>query len=223
MGKQIKYRVVVDDGKKQAVDREADSKDEALNRAGFLYRLAKYSAVYVHAVDGDKFDVIFDKRRAGAILSAAPLPTDSNWQGLAQASPKEAAVAPQPELDGATVLIAPIFSPRRLALKQVGEQGAWTLDWENPKISIGRDKSCDIVVPRTEVSRSHGNFLYTGSGFQYTDHSSNGSYLAIDNSITVVHKSTIPINTDGILFFSKDSLEKTKSKQALILFKLKKS
>ena len=223
MGKQIKYRVVIDDGKKQAVDREADSKEEALNRAGFLYRLAKYSAVYVHAVDGDKFDVIFDKRRAGAILAPTPLGADGQWQSHPQPSLKDAPPARQPDIEGATVLIPPMFTPRRLVLKQVGEQGAWTLDWENPKISIGRDKSSNILVPRTEVSRAHGNFLYTGSGFQYTDHSSNGSYLAIDNTITLVHKSTFPINADGILFFSKDSLEKTQSKQALISFKIKKS
>ena len=215
------YRVIIDDGVTHLLDSELDSKEIALNRAGFLYRLTKYNAIYVQSVIGDKIDIIFDKKLVGVNLAPQHSERIINWKGASDTSKQNEKHEQQHDLEGATVIISPIFTPRKMIIKLVGGQTKWTLSASSLPISIGRDKSCNIVVLRTEVSRRHGNFSYTGATFQYTDHSSNGSYLVINNKINFVHKRSVDVNLDGILFFSKESLENTQSNQSLISFRIK--
>ena len=46
-----------------------------------------------------------------------------------------------------------------------------------PKLTIGRQEGCDIVIPSRLASRQHGSVEFSRESFVITDHSSNGTYI----------------------------------------------
>ena len=50
----------------------------------------------------------------------------------------------------------------------------------HPRISLGRDVSCDIVVDDRFVSREHATIELDGMDFYLVDRSINGTYIAFD-------------------------------------------
>ena len=52
-----------------------------------------------------------------------------------------------------------------------------TVGEREPKLTIGRHESCDIVVHSPLASRQHGAVEFSRESFVLTDHSSNGTYI----------------------------------------------
>ena len=69
-----------------------------------------------------------------------------------------------------------VVPPLRLSSTLLGDQGAKTFTL--PEVIIGRDLSCDFILPHELVSARHGRFSFHQNQWWYEDlKSTNGSYL----------------------------------------------
>jgi pSer/pThr/pTyr-binding forkhead associated (FHA) protein len=69
-----------------------------------------------------------------------------------------------------------IISPLRLSSTLLGDQSAKSFTL--PEVIIGRDPSCDFVLPHELISARHGRFSFHQNQWWYEDlKSTNGSYL----------------------------------------------
>jgi len=67
-------------------------------------------------------------------------------------------------------------SPAQAFFHALGDQGAKTFTL--PEVIIGRDLSCDFILPHELVSARHGRFSFHQNQWWYEDlKSTNGSYL----------------------------------------------
>jgi hypothetical protein len=89
-----------------------------------------------------------------------------------------------------------VFS--NLALK-VGERTRMVLPPECP-ISVGRSKTCGLVLRGDEVSREHGRIEFVNDKYFYVDESRNGSYVLTQDGTEVhVLKERIMLVGDGVI------------------------
>jgi class 3 adenylate cyclase len=76
--------------------------------------------------------------------------------------------------------VAPTRAPRlRLSYKGA----AWTVEHSAPLISMGRGRENNIVVQVWRASRHHATITLRGGKFVLTDHSSNGTFLLLEDDI----------------------------------------
>jgi pSer/pThr/pTyr-binding forkhead associated (FHA) protein len=69
-----------------------------------------------------------------------------------------------------------IISPLRLSSTLLGDKSAKSFTL--PEVIIGRDPSCDFVLPHELISARHGRFSFHQNQWWYEDlKSTNGSYL----------------------------------------------
>jgi adenylate cyclase len=87
------------------------------------------------------------------------------WQG----EPIRAA-PPEPVVE-----VPELKIPQRLALRWEGR--AFLVDADTPVLQIGRDRTCDLRLNGTKVSRQHARIERRDDGFALIDDSSNGTYL----------------------------------------------
>jgi len=65
---------------------------------------------------------------------------------------------------------------------------------------MGRD--CDLIVPGPYASREHASLHLHRNQFQLTDHSTNGTYVQLeDERITHVHRTSVKLWGSGFLAF----------------------
>jgi hypothetical protein len=121
----------------------------------------------------------------GELLSIA-------WQGRS-----EPGAGNQPAEPGTT---APGRAASSLALDYRGQR--FLVDAGAPRLSIGRDATCQVVIGDRKASRAHGVIERRGNAFFYVDRSSNGSQvrLAGQEEIRLRHQE-IELNGSGRIFF----------------------
>jgi adenylate cyclase len=90
---------------------------------------------------------------------------------------------------------------QRMALRWAGK--ALLLDERSPKVAIGRDKSCTLMLRGNKASRFHAVIERRGAGdFVLVDDSTNGTYLHTKGGGKVhVHGDTVMLTGDGKLTF----------------------
>lgn len=75
----------------------------------------------------------------------------------------------------------------------------WHLE-EGGRLRIGRARGNDIVLDRPTVSRNHGAVAISGGQLEFTDHSSTGSLLKLDNGHGLtVHRRTTLVSGGGTI------------------------
>jgi pSer/pThr/pTyr-binding forkhead associated (FHA) protein len=85
-----------------------------------------------------------------------------------------------------------------LVLK-VGERTRVVLPPECP-ITVGRSKTCGVVLHGDEVSRSHGRIEFANDKYFYVDESRNGTYVLTQDGTEVnVLKERILLVGDGVI------------------------
>lgn len=63
------------------------------------------------------------------------------------------------------------------------------------KITIGRDKHCDIRIENQNVSNRHAHIQISGNSYILTDHSKNGTL--VDN--TILHNKSMQVTPDSLI------------------------
>jgi adenylate cyclase len=86
------------------------------------------------------------------------------------------------DTDDATTQVAqrPSSAPPPTVLKLKYRAIEVTLDGSRRSITLGREKSAELVVEDPNASRNHGQIELRGGRFMLVDHSANGTYLTID-------------------------------------------
>lgn len=67
----------------------------------------------------------------------------------------------------------------------------------NNKLSLGREDSCQLVVKNDFVSRQHATLEYRAGNFLLSDHSSNGTYIKIGDSVSRLCRDNIQLLRNG--------------------------
>jgi adenylate cyclase len=72
---------------------------------------------------------------------------------------------------------------------------------ENSAMNLGRDKTSNLVVDKTMVSRNHAVIELSRNRCTLTDRSSNGTHIGIDNSSErlFIHRDKIQLHGSGII------------------------
>ena len=79
-------------------------------------------------------------------------------------------------------------------------QQIYTIDEHNSKLLLGRDDSCQIIVKSDFASRQHANIEFRFGKFILTDHSSNGTFLRINDGVTSrLHREETPLRDRGTI------------------------
>ena len=77
------------------------------------------------------------------------------------------------------------------------------LDAARPRLRIGRDPHCDLVVNQAQVSRFHAGIELTGIGFMLTDMSTNGTQVCSEGgAVRVLHREDCRLTGKGHLVLS---------------------
>jgi adenylate cyclase len=80
--------------------------------------------------------------------------------------------------------------------------GSWQVNGSHPVLTLGRDKNADVIVLSRLASRHHGRIERRGDKFIYTDFSSNGSYVLIDNAREIlVRRESVTLGLKGAISF----------------------
>jgi pSer/pThr/pTyr-binding forkhead associated (FHA) protein len=75
----------------------------------------------------------------------------------------------------------------------------------NSAVSIGRDKSCDITIDAKFASRSHVNLEFRRGKFVLADHSTNGTFVKLNNQETIfIRREELPLIGDGYISLGED-------------------
>ncbi len=69
----------------------------------------------------------------------------------------------------------------------------------NNKINAGREDSCHIVIKNEFVSRQHATLELRSGNFIITDHSSNGTYIKSEDSVTRLSRDNTRLTGSGII------------------------
>lgn len=107
---------------------------------------------------------------------------------------------------GATILEAPapVFAPRRGGGLEL-TYGDWKLRLSEltPKVVLGRDKDCDLVVEGGFASRRHAAIELRRDRFVLTDQSTNGTYVTdgknVDSAPVFVKRESTDLGADGLI------------------------
>ena len=65
--------------------------------------------------------------------------------------------------------------------------------------TLGRDRTCSMVLGGADVSRVHGRILHDKGYFHYEDDSRNGTYLIIGGEEVYVHNGRFPLTGAGVI------------------------
>lgn len=91
------------------------------------------------------------------------------------------------EGDDATTMMPALRASRgRTVLRLQYRNLEIVLDDRRSSVSIGRDQSCDLVVPERMASREHGLIEQRSGKFVFVDHSANGTYVTIQGDRELV-------------------------------------
>ena len=77
-------------------------------------------------------------------------------------------------------------SASSIAMTLIYGTQSYPLSEDNPKLKLGRDESCDIVINSDFASREHADLEFRFGNFTLTDHSSNGTYIQ-NNERGIIH------------------------------------
>lgn len=92
-----------------------------------------------------------------------------------------------------------------IALKFNGEERFYTDSEMNSAISIGRDNSCDITIDAKFASRSHVNLEFRRGKFVLVDHSTNGTYVKLNNQDDIfIRREELPLIGEGYISLGED-------------------
>ncbi|HET6373840.1 MAG TPA: adenylate/guanylate cyclase domain-containing protein [Candidatus Polarisedimenticolia bacterium] len=102
---------------------------------------------------------------------------------------------------GATMNDPPMEVPNDLAALQLRwQEEACTVDAFRPRITLGRDASCDLVIAHERVSRLHARVELRTTGFHLVDLSTNGSTVEHpDESPTWVRRAELRLGSRGAI------------------------
>lgn len=84
----------------------------------------------------------------------------------------------------------------------------WRLDRERPRLSLGRDAVCDVVVDAVAASRRHATIERSSEGWAFRDFSTNGTLVrpsALPDQ--VVRRQTVLLRGFGTLFLGADETD----------------
>ena len=104
------------------------------------------------------------------------------------------------DTEEATTLVVnrpgPASAPQVLTL--VYRDREVVLDASRRSITLGRDKTAEMVVDEPKASRNHGRIELRSGKFMLVDHSANGTYLAIDGDKEyVLRREEYPLHGRG--------------------------
>lgn len=87
-----------------------------------------------------------------------------------------------------------------IVLKFNGEEHLVTDSMAASAISIGRDDACDITIDATFASRSHVNLEFRRGKFVLVDHSTNGTYVKLNNQNDIfIRREELPLIGEGYI------------------------
>lgn len=92
-----------------------------------------------------------------------------------------------------------------IVLKFNGEERFYTDSEMSSAISIGRDNSCDITIDAKFASRSHVNLEFRRGKFVLVDHSTNGTYVKLNNQDDIfIRREELPLIGEGYISLGED-------------------
>ncbi len=92
-----------------------------------------------------------------------------------------------------------------IVLKFKGEERFYTDSDINTEISIGRDDACDLTIDATFASRSHLNLEFRRGKFVLVDHSTNGTYIKLNNQNNIfIRREELPLIGEGYISLGED-------------------
>jgi class 3 adenylate cyclase len=87
-----------------------------------------------------------------------------------------------------------------IVLRFNGEERFYTDSDIGTAISIGRDDNCDMTVDATYASRSHANLEFRRGKFVLVDHSTNGTYVKLNNQDDIfIRREALPLIGEGYI------------------------
>jgi len=87
-----------------------------------------------------------------------------------------------------------------IILRFCGEERFYTDGDITGAISIGRDGTCDITIDATYASRSHVNLEFRRGKFVLVDHSTNGTYVKLNNQNDIfIRREELPLIGEGYI------------------------
>ena len=99
---------------------------------------------------------------------------------------------------------APLTSSNSGELTLTFQQWNIVLSEQNTRCSLGRDKTCDLVIPNRFASRRHGRIECRNGQFYLCDHSFNGSYIKFDDGKKIhICRDEIHLYGQGVLSLGK--------------------
>lgn len=92
-----------------------------------------------------------------------------------------------------------------IVLKFNGEERFYTDSDMSSAFSIGRDESCDITIDAKFASRSHVNLEFRRGKFVLVDHSTNGTYVRLNNQDDIfIRREELPLIGEGYISLGED-------------------
>lgn len=92
-----------------------------------------------------------------------------------------------------------------IVLKFNGEERFYTDSDMTTAINLGRDPSCDITIDAKFASRSHVNLEFRRGKFVLVDHSTNGTYVKLNNQDEIfIRREELPLIGEGYISLGED-------------------
>lgn len=76
---------------------------------------------------------------------------------------------------------------------------SYSVNMLNPKLHVGRDDTCHIVVKNDFVSRQHADIEYRFGNFIFSDRSSNGSYIRGADGVIRLNRDNATLRNKGTI------------------------
>jgi adenylate cyclase len=96
---------------------------------------------------------------------------------------------------GMTAFRKPTLQTIELMLHYMGH--TYSINESNPKLLIGRDETCNIVIKNDFASRQHADIEFRLGKFIFSDRSSNGSYIKEANEIIRLNRDNAALHNKG--------------------------
>ena len=78
------------------------------------------------------------------------------------------------------------------------------------RLSVGRGKTCDLIVPSAQASREHCLIECNRGKFVFTDNSANGTYIEQNGTELLFHQERIPLIGEGSISLGEPFEENTR-------------
>lgn len=86
----------------------------------------------------------------------------------------------------------------------------YTINETNPKLLLGRDDACQLIVKNDVASRQHANLEFRFGKFILSDHSSNGTFLrSSDGVVSRLHREDIALRDKGTISLGQPDSDNT--------------